>query len=127
MKDSAFGCYRGDKDAEEIETLECDELFKVEEISEDEIEENKFIQTDLVVYDKVYEHEYSFSVSTGFEPNVHVNAYRDYYTGALNRYFENMYEIQGLTYRAIVDEARIDMYGKEFHYKNSWMIDTHSS
>ena len=67
-------------------------------------------------------------MSTNFQPNVHPNAYRDYYTGALNRYLENMYEIQGLTYRAIVDgEIRKDMHGELFNYQNSWMIDTHSS
>lgn len=89
-------------------------MFTVSEISQDEIDQNKFIQTKLVVYDKVYEHKYEFSVSTKFEPKIHVNAYRDYYTGALNRYLENMFEIQGLTYRAVVDETRIDMYGKQF-------------
>lgn len=26
-----------------------------------------------------------------------------------------------------MDEVRIDMYGEKFQYKNSWMIDTHSS
>lgn len=92
-EDTAFGCYSGDNHAEQIETDDCSEIFTVDEIPEEEIEENKFIQTPLVVYDKVYEHTYSFSVSTGFPPNVHINAYRDYYTGALNRYLENMFEI----------------------------------
>lgn len=59
--------------------------------------------TNFSLFDRVSNKSRSYEVATYFNPVAHPNAFRDYYTGALQRYIEMVYQTKGLMRRYFKD------------------------